>query len=64
MSGLGTLLSGLASANAIFSKSHKSNLTSINPSQPDWVLMGQNKSVVLAPESTEGPFCECTNFLT
>jgi hypothetical protein len=38
--------------------SHKSNLTIINPSQADWALLGQNKSVVLSPETGTGPFCK------
>jgi hypothetical protein len=39
-------------------KEHKSKLSITNLSQADWTLLGQNKSVILAPESIEGPFCE------
>jgi hypothetical protein len=43
---------------AVTKKSHKANITVTNPSQFDWALFGQNKSVVLSPESVEGPFCK------
>jgi protocatechuate 3,4-dioxygenase beta subunit len=38
------------------SKNHKSNLTITNPTHADWALLGQNKSTVLHPEVTEGPY--------
>jgi hypothetical protein len=36
---------------------HKSNITIINPSDTNWALLGQNKSVILSPESVDEPFC-------
>jgi hypothetical protein len=43
----------------VLKKNHKSNSTSVNPSaKVDWTLLGQNKSVILSPEVTEGPFCK------
>ncbi|KAF2433557.1 aromatic compound dioxygenase [Tothia fuscella] len=47
---------GGTNTNALLAKSHKSNLTIANPTQADWLLLGQNKSVVLSPEVTDGPF--------
>lgn len=45
-------------APAALTKNHKTNLTLSDPSKADWALLGQNKTVVLHPEVTEGPYCE------
>jgi hypothetical protein len=50
---------GVVEIPGVTRKSHKSNITIINPSQADWALLGANKSVILSPESIEGPFCKC-----
>jgi hypothetical protein len=42
----------------VLAKSHKSKLDlSNNFKTADWSLLGQNKSIVLHPETTEGPYC-------
>ena len=42
----------------VLGKSHKSNLNlGSSPLNADWALLGQNKSTVMQPETTEGPYC-------
>jgi hypothetical protein len=42
----------------VLEKSHRSRLDlSNNFKTADWSLLGQNKSIVLHPETTEGPYC-------
>jgi protocatechuate 3,4-dioxygenase beta subunit len=41
---------------ASLQKSHKSNLTITDFSHADWAMLGQNKTTVLHPEVTEGPY--------
>jgi hypothetical protein len=42
----------------VLDKSHKSKLDLKSSfTNVDWSLLGQNKSIVLHPETTEGPYC-------
>ncbi|TLD37195.1 extracellular dioxygenase-like protein [Venturia nashicola] len=47
---------GFGGSSAALQKSHKSNLTIADFSRPDWAMLGQNKTIVLHPEVTEGPY--------
>jgi hypothetical protein len=50
--------------NRVLQKSHKSNLdVSASLANADWVLLGQNRSTVLNPQVTEGPYCKSLNLL-
>jgi hypothetical protein len=60
---LNQLADGLNGWNRVLQKSHKSKLDVSQSSFPnaDWVLLGQNKSTVLSPMVTEGPYCKSIN---
>jgi hypothetical protein len=53
---------GVFEVPAVLNLTHKSNITISNPSQVDWALLGQNRSVILSPESVDGPFCKLEDF--
>ena len=54
--GLSGMLRG--EVTAAMKKSHKSNFTAAELKQADWTLLGQNKTIVLAPDAIEGPYCK------
>lgn len=42
----------------VLAKDHKSMLQFTgSPLEADWAMLGQNKSTILSPEQTEGPYC-------
>lgn len=47
---------GFGGSSAALQKSHKSDLNITDFSHADWAMLGQNKTTVLHPEVTEGPY--------
>jgi hypothetical protein len=44
---------------AHLNRTHKSVVAMADPLKADWALLGQNRTTLLAPSVTEGPYCEC-----
>jgi hypothetical protein len=53
---LGALFGFPRTPSAALSKNHKSNLTIADPAHADWALLGQNRTTILHPSVTEGPY--------
>ena len=44
---------------AHLNRSHHSVVAMADPLKADWALLGQNRTTLLSPSVTEGPYCEC-----
>jgi hypothetical protein len=45
-------------------KDHRANLNIASSwSTADWTMLGENSTVILHPETTEGPFCKNFRYL-
>jgi hypothetical protein len=49
----------------VLAKDHRSKLNLASSwKTADWTVLGQNRTTVLHPETTEGPFCKLNTFHT
>lgn len=46
----------------VLNTTHHSNLTDITPNTDPSILFTGNNSCILAPETTQGPYCKCRTF--